>query len=70
MNLTGIIQGLNKYEGLFGKLGILTVILFLLFIIGGFTSSGIAGKIMTLILLSLVSLIIWFAYEVNKDLNE
>jgi len=70
MGLNSIIQGLNKYEGLFGKLGILTVILFLLFIIGGFTSSITAGKIMTLILLALVLLVTWFAYEVNKDLNE
>jgi hypothetical protein len=70
MSLTGIIQSLNRYEELFGKLGILTVILFLLFIIGGFTSSVTAGKIMTLILLSLAILIIWFAYEVNKDLSE
>jgi hypothetical protein len=70
MGLGTIVDGLNKYEGLFGKLGLLTVLVFLLLVIAGFTSQLSVGKIMSLILLFLVLLMMWFAYEVNKDLSE
>ncbi|MBP1912758.1 hypothetical protein [Thermococcus stetteri] len=70
MGLGAIVDSLNKYEGLFGKLGLLTVVVFLLLVIAGFTSGLTVGKVMTLILLFLGLLMIWFAYEVNKDLSE
>jgi glucan phosphoethanolaminetransferase (alkaline phosphatase superfamily) len=70
MSLTGIIQGLNKYEGLFGKLGILTVLVFLLLVLAGYTSGPAIGKVMTTVLLFLILMIMYFGYEVNKDLNE
>ncbi|ASJ03361.1 hypothetical protein A3L09_08875 [Thermococcus profundus] len=70
MGLGAIIDSLNKYEGLFGKLGLLTVLVFLLLVVAGFTSGLTVGKVMTTILLFLALLVIYFAYEVNKDLNE
>ncbi|WP_456368700.1 hypothetical protein [Thermococcus sp.] len=70
MGLGAIVEGLNKYEGLFAKLGLLTVLVFLLLTIAGFTSQLTVGRVMTLILLSLVLLMMWFGYEVAKELEE
>ncbi len=60
---------LNGYEGLFGKLGILLVVLFLLTIAAGFTDSSSVGRIMTTILLFIVLLASWMGYEISKSLD-
>jgi len=60
---------LNRYEGLFGKLGILLVVVFLLMILAGLTDSSSAGRIMTSILLFLVLLASLIGYEISKSLD-
>jgi len=65
-----IIEKLNNYEGLFGKLGLLLVVLFFLMIAAGFTDSSQAGRIMTLILFLLVFLASFIGYTVSKSLDE
>ncbi len=60
---------LNRYEGLFGKLGILLVVLFLLTVAAGFTDSSGSGRIMTAILFFLVLLASLIGYEVSRSLD-
>ncbi|AMQ19288.1 hypothetical protein [Thermococcus peptonophilus] len=69
MGLGAIVDALNRYEGIFEKLGILLVVVFILMVVAGVTSGLTAGKVMTAILLFLVLLITYFAYEVSKDLS-
>ncbi len=70
MGVGAIIEKLNNYEGLFGKLGLLLVVLFFLMIAAGFTDSSQAGRIMTLILFLLVFLASFIGYTVSKSLDE
>ncbi len=65
-----IIEKLNNYEGLFGKLGILLVVVFFLMIVAGFTDSSQTGKIMTLILFLIVLLASLITYAISKSLEE
>ncbi|WP_297512167.1 hypothetical protein [Thermococcus sp.] len=51
-----IVGKLNRYEGLFEKLGLLLVAVFFLLVIAGFTDSSHVGKLMSLVLLFLVAL--------------
>ncbi|WP_297420359.1 hypothetical protein [Thermococcus sp.] len=60
---------LNRYEGLFGKLGILLVVLFLLTVAAGFTDSSGSGRIMAAILFFLVLLASLIGYEVSRSLD-
>ena len=60
---------LNRYEGLFGKLGILLVVVFLLMILAGLTDSSSSGRIMSAILLSLVLLASLIGYEISRALD-
>jgi len=65
-----IIEKLNNYEGLFGKLGILLVIVFFLMIAAGFMDSSQVGRIMTLILFLIVFLASLITYAISKSLEE
>ncbi|WP_297550721.1 hypothetical protein [Thermococcus sp.] len=56
MGLGAIVDKLNRYEGFFEKLGLLIVVVFFLLVIAGFTDSSHVGRLMTLVLLFLVSL--------------
>ncbi|WP_297471073.1 hypothetical protein [Thermococcus sp.] len=56
MGLGAIVDKLNRYEGLFEKLGLLTVLVFFLMVVAGFTDSSHVGKLMSLVLLFLVAL--------------
>ncbi|WP_297461589.1 hypothetical protein [Thermococcus sp.] len=60
---------LNRYEGLFEKLGVLLVVVFLLMILAGLTSTSEAGKLMTLIMFFIVLLASLIGYEINKALD-
>jgi hypothetical protein len=60
---------LNKYEGLFEKLGILLVVVFFLLVIAGFTDVSSVGRVMTLILLFLVSLASLIGYIIYRSLD-
>ena len=70
MSVGTIIEKLNNYEGLFGKLGILLVIVFFLMIAAGFTDSSQAGRVMTLILFLIVFLASLITYAISKSLEE
>ncbi len=70
MSVGTIIEKLNNYEGLFGKLGILLVVVFFLMIVAGFTDSTQTGKIMTLILFLIVLLASLITYAISKSLEE
>ena len=56
MGLGVIVDKLNRYEGLFEKLGLLLVAVFFLLVIAGFTDSSHVGKLMSLVLLLLVAM--------------
>jgi uncharacterized membrane protein len=60
---------LNRYEGLFGKLGLLLVIVFFLMVIAGFMSTATVGKVMTLVLVFLLLLASLISYVVSKALD-
>ena len=60
---------LNKYEGLFEKLGILAVVVFFLLVIAGFSDASGIGKIMTLVLLFLVGLASLAGYIIAHSLD-
>ena len=70
MSVGTIIEKLNNYEGLFGKLGILLVIVFFLMIAAGFMDSSQVGRIMTLILFLIVFLASLITYAISKSLEE
>ena len=70
MSVGTIIEKLNNYEGLFGKLGILLVIVFFLMIAAGFTDSSQVGRVMTLILFLIVFLASLITYAISKSLEE
>ena len=60
---------LNRYEGLFEKLGVLLVVAFLLMILAGLTDSSSVGKVMSAILFFLVLLASLIGYEISKSLD-
>jgi len=56
MGLGAIVDKLNRYEGLFEKLGLLIVAVFFLMVIAGFSDASSVGRIMSLVLLFLIAL--------------
>ncbi|WP_457742137.1 hypothetical protein [Thermococcus sp.] len=56
MGFGTIVDKLNRYEGLFEKLGLLIVVVFFLMVIAGFSDTSSVGRIMSLVLLFLIAL--------------
>ncbi|WP_456422576.1 hypothetical protein [Thermococcus sp.] len=69
MGLGAIVDKLNRYEGLFEKLGILLVAVFFLLVIAGFTDSSHVGRLMTLVLLFLVGLASLTGFVIYRSLD-
>jgi hypothetical protein len=65
----GFNETLNKYEGAFGKLGILLVVTFLLMILAGVTDLSQAGKIMSVLLFILLIFASFIGYTISKSLD-
>ncbi len=57
MGLGMIVDKLNRYEGLFEKLGLLLVAVFFLLVIAGFTDSSHVGKLIVALSCCHVSLV-------------
>jgi len=69
MGVGTIVERLNRYEGLFEKLGVLTVLVFLLMVAAGLTDSSSAGKLMSLVLLFLVVLASFIGVVIYRALE-
>ena len=69
MVLGAIVDKLNRYEGLFEKLGILLVLVFFLMVIAGFTDTSHVGKLMSLVLLFLVALASLIGIVIYRSLD-
>jgi len=69
MGAGSIVDKLNRYEGLFEKLGLLLVAVFFLLVVAGFTDASSVGRVMTLILLFLISLASLTGFVIYRSLD-